>query len=365
MAVSLTFLFNSDTCYTCQLQRIVAKSSTGQIQLSVSHIAQDVTEARTLIFSSIYTVYKGELTIHDMGSLIETFMQQQFMAVEKIAIKAARINSPDIDEHILTVVYCKQQKTNIPANLLLTDHFLTNRIQRITCRSAVEMLPLNMPRHSVGGYNMYSYDLKATYLLPDQSVGTYTKTISGRTGQGVISLNVSPSAIEQSISRFLPANAKLVAYTIRMGQRTISFYITDFTNCFSFIYRNAYNCQEFLTIPIQFTETLSSKSSLAQCRDTLQQYDIQHARTYKVQTAIQTLADARLLEEFLTSFNVQLQIGSFYHRILITDYTFELSDNPGTANSIKFEFRFADTRQALKLDEYTRIFSPEYTEPFV
>lgn len=365
MAVSLTFLFNSDTCYTCQLQNIVAKSSTGQIQLSVSHIAQDATEARTLIFSSIYTAYKGELTIHDIGSVIETYMQQQVMSVEKFAIKATRINSPDIDKHTLTVVYCKQQKTDIPANLLLTDHFLTNRIQRITWRSAVEMLPLNMPQHSVGGYNMYSYDLKATYRLPDQSVGTYTKTNSGRTGQGVVSLNVSPSAIEKSIRHLLPANAKLIAYSIRMGKRTATFYITDFTNCFTFQYRNAYNCQEFLTIPMQFTEKLSSKNSLAQCQDTLQQYDIQHRHTYKAQTAVQTLADARLFEEFLTSHNVQLSIGSYYHRILITDYTFELSDNPGTANSLKFEFRFADTRQALKIDEYTRIFSPEYTEPFV
>lgn len=365
MAVSLTFLFNSDTCYTCQLQNIVAKSSTEQIQLSVSHIAQDVTEARTLIFSSIYTAYKGELTIHDIGSIIESYMQQQAMAVEQFAIKATRINSPDIDEHTLTVVYCKQLKTDIPASSLLTDHFLTNRLQRITCRYAVEMLTLNMPRHSVGGYNMYSYDIKATYKLPDQSVGTYTKTNSGRTGQGVVSINVSPSALETSLRPLLPANAKLIAYTIRIGKRTATFYITDFTNCFTFIYRNAYNCQEFLTIPMQFTEKLSSKSSIAQCRDTSQQYDIQHTRTYKVQTAIQTLADARLLEEFLTSHYVQLLIGSFYHRILITDYTYELSDNPNSANSLKFEFRFANVRQALKVEEYTRIFSPEYTEPFV
>ena len=70
------------------------------------------------------------------------------------------------------------------------------------------------------------------------------------------------------------------------------------------------------------------------------------------------------MEEFLTSPSVYIIIDGLPKPILITDYTFEVSDNPGNEVKFKFEWQFANQREDLFDLEQTDIFSPEYTEPF-
>lgn len=366
MAVSLSFPFSSDTCYSCQLQELaVSSSEDSRVYFTAYYIDPDNHSARTLIFASTYATYHGTTTIHDIGTLLETYMQQNYLSAAQFVLSARHIPTSDVIEHTLWVVHFPQRKTDIPADQLLTDHFLTDRIQRITCRNAVERLPFFAPYGSAGGYTAYTYTVLATYRQPNGSIGTCTASVSGRSGYGVVSLSVSPKNIETHLRPQMPTDATLLSFVIRLDNRTATFYITDFTNCATFLYRNTYNCDEYLTLPLQLSEQITSKTSLARCSDSLQQYDTQHTRTYKAQTSLQTLNDARLFEEFLTSPLIHIVQGIRTYRILITDYTFDISDNPGTSNSVKFEFRFADIRQAMPLDEYSRIFSLEYTKPFV
>ena len=92
--------------------------------------------------------------------------------------------------------------------------------------------------------------------------------------------------------------------------------------------------REYLNIPTNRTTKTATKSSTARYGSLTEQYDIEHTRTYEEQTTVLTLEDAAFIEEFLLSPSVKVVIKGTEYDILITDYTFEVGDNPGTGNTV-------------------------------
>lgn len=111
--------FTGDTCYTSQLQ--IYYSGNG----------------RMLIFETDYYTHQSRATVYDLGTLIETHMQQNGLSIEQFIISAC--DGTNSEELTLKVLYCKQTPT-IAAETLLADCFLTTSLTRLTYLNATVLL---------------------------------------------------------------------------------------------------------------------------------------------------------------------------------------------------------------------------------
>lgn len=366
MAVSFyTPQFSGDTCYTSQLQELRILTSAARVNLYVYRQAQIYYSGngRTLIFQTEYYTHQSRANVYDLGSLIETYMAQNGFSIEQIILSAN--DGTDSAELTLKVLYCKQTPT-IEAATLLADHFLTTSLTRLTYPNATELLPYFAGFGSQSGYITRNVHYYGTYLNPNGTTGICDAIIYGRTGYGLQTIDASYRNAISALRSYMPEGAKLVAYRVEYNNRVARFYVSEQTaDLRQFVFRNIFGCREYLTLPTAQTTKTVSKSSTAVCGDTQTQYDITHSRTYEEQTPVLPLNEALHFAEFLTSYKVCILVDGVEHPILITDYTHEVSDNPGEGNAIKFEWQFASLRHPITGIDYSRIFSTQYKEPFV
>ena len=360
MALSISLPFEDSYCYTHQLQELLINSSSAQVRLDINIVFIN-NDSRLFFFSSTYYTHLNSVTVYDLGSLMEAYMLQTNNCLTIFEITATAGEESDIKT--LTVVYCKQNRQGISASELLNSRFLTNRTTRLTYLSATEHLSFFRGLTTGIVSNTVSVKFICFYQFPTGGIATRTFYIHYIIGRGSIgSIYVNPSA--NVSGQYIPTNASLIAYTVKTGKFKAKFYVSQQTDIRTFVFHNAYNVREYLNIPTNRTTKTTTKSSTARYGSLTEKYDIEHTRTYEEQTTVHTLEDAALVEEFLLSPSVKVVIKGTEYDILITDYTFEVSDNPGTGNTVKFEWQFADSRNTLPTDEYQRIFQEEYQEQF-
>lgn len=361
MALSL-FSDIPDTCYTSQLQKIEIETDAETVSLTITHQATSwiFGNGQTRIFQSEYAVYNGFLTIYDLGSFLETFMAER-NGLQRFIFQFS--TESEIINRTISVIYCKQQPL-IPAADLANSNFITNYFTRLVYRGAHDQLPYFAGFGSPGGYTSYSLHYTVLYRTPSGTTGTYAFDHYGRASYGVSYINTSPENVRLMCKESIPDGSVLLAYTLQEGIRTARFFVTEQTVVRQFVFRNAYGCLEYLCLPTARTEKTETKSSTAVCANTLTAYDITHTRTFEEQTPVLQRAEARRFGEFLTSAYTAVLIDETEYPIVITDYDLSLSDTVGEGNTIKFSWQFASFHTPFISEDYTRIFSPEHTEPF-
>ena len=350
------------TCYTSQLQKIELASSGTAVEVRIYYQAQIYYSGngQTLIFNSSYNTRFSRVAIYDIGSLLETYLSdkdglQQFIFYFN--------NGTDSLEQTYAVIYCKQFPLRTAADLA-NSNYITNYFNRLVYKGAKDQLPYFAGFGSPGGYAMRVITYTVVYRNTDGTFGTHEMISGGRTGYGVSYVPSNYDTIASIFNLSLPDGAVIVAYSLKQGNRTARFYVSEQPLLRQFVFRNAYGCREYIAIPTAQTEKTETKSSTAVCGDTLTQYDITHTRSFEEQTPVLQRAEARRFMEFLTSHYTAVVIGNAEYPIVITSYKDEISDNPGEGNSIKFEWQFASLRTPLISEDYDRIFSPEHAEQF-
>lgn len=349
-------------CYTSQLQEIEIRATTNTIYLSITHQATtwQFGNGQTQIFQSEYATHNGFATIYDIGSFLEAFMAQ-LDGLQRFIFQITA-DSDTITQNY-TVIYCKQQPLLSAADLA-GSNYLTNNLTRLVYRGAPDRMPYFAGFGSVGGYTSYTLHYTVFYRTPNGTTGTYEIDRYGRAGYGVSYLNTSPETLYLLCKDVLPQGAEILSYTLRHDNRIARFFIAEQTVVRQFAFRNAYGCLEYLCLPTARTEKAETKSSTAVCGDSRMLYDITHTRTFEEQTPVLQRAEARRFSEFLTSAYTAVLIDNIEYPILITDYDLSLSDTVGEGNKIKFSWQFASLHTPFFSEDYTRIFSPEHTEPF-
>ena len=351
-----------DTCYTSQLQKIEIGATTNTIYLSIIHQATSWISGngQTVIFQSEYATHNDSVTIYDIGSFLEAFMEQMD-GLQRFIFKFS--TESEIINRNYAVIYCKQQPP-MPAADLANSNFITNYFTRLVYRDAHDRLPYFAGFGLPGGYTSYSLHYTVLYRTPIGTIGTYETDRYGRAGYGVSYLNTSPETVYLLCKDALPQGAEIFSYTLRHDNRIARFFVTEQTVVRQFVFRNIYGCLEYLCVPTARMEKTETKSSTAVCGDNRMLYDITHIRTFEEQTPILQLAEARRFGEFLTSAYTAVLIDETEYPILITDYGIAFSDTVGEGNKIKFSWQFTSLHTPLVSEDYTRIFSPEHTEPF-
>lgn len=400
MAVSFSTSFALDTVYTHELQSLSFSTTTTRLRVSlyrydantdlsslifqstyatvasqlyaavqkVAAVQADLdTEERESISGDITIVERSSLTVYDYGSIIEQWMETQGSNIEQCRIVAENaLDETDAAECTLWVVYCRQRlsSASVNAEALRLSQFLHTRPVRLTYPSAEESLYFWNSGRMTDGYIYCGVLLTAQCRLADGTIAHFEHNFRYASADGVQRFNASPAEIRTIMEDDLPADSTLLSYSVNIGNRTCRFYVASECAYRSFYFRNAYYCPECIHIPTTRTRQLKTQSSSAQCDDTLSQYDIRHTRTYQEQTPVLSYAEALHFEELLTSPSVWLLINGTTVPILITDYSFEVSDTPAAETRLQFEWQFSNQRQAIPLSEPSRIFTTEYEEQF-
>ena len=351
-----------DTCYSSQLQKIEIETDAASVLLTITHQAStwQYGNGLTQIFQSEYATHNDSVTIYDIGSFLEAFMAQMDGLQRFIFIFVS--GSTTITRNY-TVICCKHQPILSAADLA-GSNYLTNYLTRLVYRGTHDQLPYFAGFGSPGDYNSYSLHYMVLYRTPSGTTGTYVFDHYGRAGYGVSYINTSPENVRLMCKESIPDGSELLAYTLQEGIRTARFFVTEQTVVRQFVFRNAYGCLEYLCLPTARTEKTETKSGTAVCGYNRTLYDITHTHTFEEQTPVLQLAEARRFGEFLTSAYTAVLIDNIEYPILITDYNLAFSDNAGDGNTVKFSWQFTSLHTPLVNEDYTRIFSPEHTDPF-
>lgn len=212
-------------------------------------------------------------------------------------------------------------------------------------------------------------ELHITMRKPDGTLVTYDRYFTEENNESGVWYFPADYGSLISNDRFtFPQDGEPVSYTLKVGNRIARFYVVNYSRYLQFMYANIFGFTEEAFLPLQLKQKTTTKQSLAQSLHTLMPYDRQHTIEFECQTAALTIEQALQAVEMLCSHRVQVRLP---HELethdIITDYTAEIDDNPGTQNIIKFSFRLANTTADsthLIADKFSRIFSDQYKKQF-
>jgi len=277
----------------------------------------------------------------------------------------------------LTVIYSRTRIYGIGAEDFTRNCFLTTQHARLSSASSKEYLYFYEPYPIDFGQNLTlakTVAVPVVWMLLYRSVSGETCTIEKK-GNVAVEYGMNTRSIDmtdlKSIFTNMPSYAVPLMVTIKVGARYFCFYVSPIDNQNEFYFRNNFNCYELAVIPSSTTTKTETESSTAICNNEMVEYDIEHKQTYEVQSAQLVKANAQWLVEMLTSPEIRLnnRVAKKLEkmpRILIVDYTSEVTDAPGEENAIKFEWEYASRDMASYMSaEDGGIFTTEYTEPFV
>lgn len=167
----------------------------------------------------------------------------------------------------------------------------------------------------------------------------------------------------------------LLSVTARCGERSLTLFVDPaLADTLPFHYTNCFNVAEQLILPHATTHKIKADRSIATLGKSARFYNVTTAKEYEVQSAPLTSDECLQVEQMLTSPVVRIPWGSDSNLaetdfdamlpILITDFTSELSDTDDKPNSVKFTWRFKDTRPKFNARYSPGIFDTHFQPPF-
>jgi len=141
-----------------------------------------------------------------------------------------------------------------------------------------------------------------------------------------------------------------------------------------FYYLNCFGVVEQLPLQHITTEKVKSDRSVAKLGRASRFYDVTTSKEFKVESAPLTSDECLQVKQLFTSPTVRIPFGIYsvlyetdfdaLTTILITDFTSEISDTDEKPNSVKFTWRFKDTRPKFNARYSPGIFDTHFQPPF-
>ena len=331
------------------------KASTTNPKVRVEIIRDPAGDSDCFFSTELYSI-NGIVELSDIGSIIE----EQFRLKSRISdIIEIRFDNTST---AFTAVYCEYI---LDPDFDCTKCFLT--------ASAISMVHRNSPislSHFSDGSSEYIVNI----------VGHDRDGIVAAVSRKFIrknqSLSVSFSVNEIIEAALAPAEGETplvsVAYfAITYASFQKIFYVVEHPFFLTFLFRNMFNADEYVDIVCTVTRKTEIDSETAICDGRLQQYDRVVSRTYNVQTGPLTDNQVSEIEQLIASHLIRLCTSDYDFNVIITDHTVEVDNDDETLHSIKFSFRFTDSRPRVVSSDLrslmpssSHVFSNEFSAEF-
>ena len=323
------------------------------------------------VFSASYFPYNRQIKVFDLRSVVEMYMRENDSSLMDFAISAT---ASSVTHQLCSfkVVYLEHRFDGDIAEFL-RNNFLTNTSSKRTSEKAVEHLHFFL---DAGEQTSIRYEIVTRQgeeeprltVIKQQMVVPQTATI--------IMVEVSCLAIREMAS--LDEDTKLLAYSVHIGQRAFTYYVSQHEPQVMLYFRNAFNRFECCQLEAVTTQIAESDRSIAVTNRISTFYNQRNEKKYQVETAGLTYEQAQWIEQLFYSHDVRMGtrygqepgevVPQLLPKILITDFTCEIDDADGELNTVKFTYQFADRRTYLQTDyltvDHDRIFTEQYDPTF-
>lgn len=372
--MALSFTTQLDSAYfTSEIPDVQISTTSTYVDFAIGRLSHDRFNSFSVIFSSRYYAVNGVVSVLDIHTILENYLQVQQKSAADFCFF---VETPtESQRHDLTIIYCKSIPQGLSASEMVERHFLTTVYQRFITPDAKVPLYFYQPFTEVclspGFYRVSRYTYHIVVMLENGQTQTVSTFVSVRSsGWGVMRYDVSLSTVIGMVSGSL-GNFSVVSFSVSIGDRRTTFFVDRRHSQRQFYFRNAFYAWELAIIPASQKSKVESDSSMALCGDTYIPYDIQHTRTFEVQTASLLLSHARWFEQLVTSPEIRIRdvAGTSVEdlpQILIVDYDYEIDDAPGAVNAFRFTWKYADKRSYINLSYITAgVFSEQFTPQFL
>lgn len=317
------------------------------------------------VFSSDYYPYYEEVTIRDIRSLVEAFMEERKLCLGTMKIEAAETvqTKPDItydddgnihynydnqSEETITetvdnikLVYSRFKTTDESSDFL-NSYFLTNRKSAMIPMSGQLKLS-NYTRGNASSYNTaYIYYSRSTN---PGVISIYRNNMNSvqSTTEKIVTATLTYRSFKQIVDQALGISCKVHGVEYQIGDREFNIFFTDEEPTDVFSFYNAFNIEERAYLFGATTIKTEIDRSEAVCGYNTQYYDEKVKIKYEVETAPLTIDEAKWLNQMLTSNLVKhgMEDGSF-EDVLISDITSEITNSDKDLIRLKFSWKYAD-----------------------
>lgn len=351
--MSATFLtqFRSDTVLTSECRDIEASVASPKVDVRIIY---DPTGSGDEFFSATLYAFGGKVSLSDVGALIEEYFREHDLRTGRIGVE---IDGTAIS---FTAIYCE---AIMPDEFNPDNAFFTTAPARRVHRDSVIYLS-----HTTHGHN--NYRVQVVGLDPEGNTIAIERQFTITPGAKHMSI-AAKSIIDWALSGDEADMAHVAYFSISYDAMQAVFYLVEDPQYISFRFNNIFNSVESIDIVGTVKESTKITADEAVCSGKVHRYDRKVERTFEVTTAPLIPEEVSLVEQMVMSHHVTISLGVDTPEVLISDHTLEHDNDDGTLTSLKFKFRFADSRIRFNADEInalcparTHIFSEQFTAEF-
>lgn len=303
-----------------------------------------ITSDLSNVYSSVLAVYNGNVTIYDFRRLIETYMEFKEQTVCRFSIKGA-----DTELKSFFVVY-STLGVDRDAKEWCNSHFLTTR---------------EAGEFAEGGPCSLSF--VKTNNQPETVEFFFNLLMkNGTIEQGYFTGNTfkEPNAL---CSVELPMSethdgTTLLSLTVRVGERSFTFFRNEQPFNFSLKFKNAFGVWEVAHLCAVTERKTTDGRKTANIMRRVAVYGAERKVSFTSTTAPLPIDTARWLGQLATSPQVRLFPGG--QEIIMLNSPVEVSDSRTDSNSVKFSWQFPDGADHSRERRYLHIFQNPFNDVF-
>lgn len=329
--------------------------------------------ASEVCIDQYYFTSNNGFTIYDVCDLCKSFLEGRNLIYCTCTVTATVQDENDedvVDTGSFTVFY-EGMATGRDIEHV-NDYFLVSSDKKIIYKEGKldEFIGYAHIR-SQGENSIHTANFIAVCRMNDDSVSRVVAQSSIDFGNGEIytgSLQFTYSSILQAVKAVDANVSEIMSFRLELDNRVVSYIVSDgdTENMKFFYFKNEFGFRETLALPGSTKEVYDYSQSVAVSGHTRIKYDATVEQSFQFQSA----ALASFLETSVTSLLLAKTLTIWYavgiaKAIIVTDSTWEKSNEIGTVNSVKFTYKFTDDRLVKYYSgAVTRVFNNVYDNTY-
>ena len=355
---------------------IILSSALGDLSVAVDGTYVDVSltaySGMVTILSERYYAYLGDVTLCDLGSVLEAFMRNHAQTYADFTLSVFTDTPGNKgDSCVLHILYCDRYTVSTNIEKFLSENFLTTLAhRRVPANATLSLFHFAKVDESVETTVTYSFRVAGSDEIRTNTLSLKTNFVA--TSTGIVQLQLPLADILTNAATFASVKTRevaLLSFTVVCGQRSLTFFVDNsLDDRNSFFFRNCFNVWDFASLPLITTAKTDVNRSTAILNGTSEFYDQTTIKTYEVETAPLTSDEALWIDQLFTShevFRIETDPTNdedplILAPVLITESTCEVQDSDEKLNSVKFTWRYADNRPLVRLTASPDIFTQHF-----
>lgn len=321
--------------FSSQLREIEFSTDLDRLVISLD-------DGLTEIFRTTIYAYDGIASLINIAEVIENYMINTDQVFTAFTMYYHTADGTTLNSFNINTLYCSHIIDG-SAGIFGSTSFLSTLPSRRLPSNGLHIVSL------FHGQDSGSLKLHCSIRTKSGSVEQMTLNLQSVATDdlGVTPFKFRADVILAGLKVKNPDVEKLLAYTVEFNGRYCTAYITDEVPDIAFTFKNCFNVEETIYLNAVTTTKTKVNRSMAISQGRHSFYDQSVDKTYEVETAPLTQAEADWIEQLFMSHSVKLGTAyatSSLPEVIITESTCEIDDNDEQLKRVKFTWQFVDQR---------------------